>query len=72
MAVTDPAGTNADLLARTANFAVGNEVEQIGRPHLDLFHQGLAIPGNCSIKLRFIPNPNALIRGESGESFGFP
>ena len=61
MTVSDPAGANTGLVARTAYFSLSKEVELVGRPHLDLFHQPLAIPGNCSLKLRFIPNPNALI-----------
>jgi hypothetical protein len=61
MTVTAVDGANLGLVARTAYFSAGKEVELIGRPHLDLFHQSLAIPGNCSLKLRLVPNPDALL-----------
>ena len=61
MDITKVDSTNIGLLDRGEYFATSKEVELIGRPHLDLFHQSLAIPGNCSLKLRLVPNPDALI-----------
>jgi len=54
-------GGNAGLAARTAFFTESKEVELVGRPHLDIFHQEKAIPSNCSLKIRLIPNTDAFI-----------
>ena len=59
--VTDAAGANRGLVARTAWFALSRVVTLIGRPHLDLFHQEKLIPANVDIKLRLIPNSNTFL-----------
>ena len=46
---------NLGLKERTLMFLASNEVEMIGRPHADLFHQPKCIPQNCSLKLKLTP-----------------
>ena len=59
--VTNPAGANTGLTARTAWFARSHVVTLIGRPHLDLFHQEKLIPANIDLKLKLIPNTSAYL-----------
>jgi len=61
MTVTDSTGANAGLVSRANFFALSAEVDLIGRPHLDLFHQDKLILGNCPLKLRLIPNADSFI-----------
>ena len=58
--VGNPAGANIGHRDRAAYFGA-REVELIGRPHVDLFHQDKAIPAGCDLKIRLIPNRNAFI-----------
>ena len=59
--VTNPAGENAGLTARSAWFARSHVVTLFGRPHLDLFHQEKLIPSNIDLKLKMIPNTSAYL-----------
>ena len=54
--VTNPAGENRGVTARTASFARSRVLTLIGRPHLDIFHQEKLIPSNIDLKLKLIPN----------------
>jgi len=48
--------TKADSLVRVEKQSVANIMELLGRLHLDLTFQELAIVGGCTIKIRLIPN----------------
>lgn len=52
---------NEGLQTRARYFDLSHEVEMLGRPHADIFHQGLAIPDNCGLKLRLVPNKDSFI-----------
>lgn len=52
---------NVGLQTRARYFDASREVEMLGRPHADIFHQGLAIPDNCELKLRLIPNKDSFL-----------
>jgi hypothetical protein len=49
---------NEGLVARAQNFRRSNEVELVGRQHLDIFHQTKLILPNVSLRLRMIPSQN--------------
>lgn len=44
---------NVGLSSRANFFANGAEVEMLGRPHSEIFHQGRALPQNCKVKIKF-------------------
>ena len=64
MAVFHTTGNNATnngLLKRARYFAGGAEVEMMGRPHCDIFHQGRAILSNVPLRLKFIPSKDKFV-----------
>ena len=52
--VTNPAGENTGLPARTAWFARRRLVTLIGRPHVELFQQEKLIPANSAYLLKTV------------------
>lgn len=55
------ASPNTGLRWRSVYFNQSAEVEMLGRPHCDIFHQGRAIPSNVELRLRFIPSSDTFI-----------
>ena len=61
MAVTEVGGNNAGLNSRTTPFALSHEVELVGRPHLDIFHQNRLIPPGFDLDIKLHPSSNAFV-----------
>ena len=59
-------GDNAGLVARAAWFANSRSHRLILRPRLDLFNQEADIPPNTDIRIRLIPNSDAVVLMNSG------
>ena len=54
-------GANRGLVSRARFFRLSAEVEMMGRPHCDIFHQDRAILPNVSIDLNLIPSHDNFI-----------
>ena len=58
MAVTDLAGANIGLKDRATRSATSTLMNLVGRPHLDIFHQGRLICPNVALRIKLIPSSN--------------
>jgi len=56
VAVTDPTGANAGLLAREAKFHGSATVRMIGRIHCDIWHQEKLIPPGIKLEIQLVPS----------------
>ena len=54
MDVTNVAGANAGLVARTARFALSVTVDFIGRPYLHVFYKKRLIPPGVTLLIKLI------------------
>ena len=61
MAVTDLAGANIGLKDRATGSATSTLMNFVGRPHLDIFHQGRLIPPNVTLRIKLIPSSNQFV-----------
>ena len=75
MAVYDSTGaaaTNEGAKKRMKRFLEGRTVQMIGRPHVDIFHQGLYLPSNVSLKMKFnISKDNFVISQPIGAAVAY-
>ena len=61
MAVTDLAGANIGLKDRATRSATSTLMNFVGRPHLDIFHQGRLISPNVALRIKLIPSSNQFV-----------
>ena len=61
LAAADRANPNSGFVARNARIALSASITLVGRPHCDLFHQGLDIPPGVTIGLKLTMNADPFV-----------
>ena len=60
-AIAVDGSANSGFMKRRAMAASSRAFTLYMRPHVDLFHQGLSIPPNCGMSIKFTPSPGDFV-----------